>query len=104
MLTNSILNIVKEFGKINIYSPSLHQDLYQKIFKCSSNYIPINIIPKILIEEALDIAKSQIDYEKDFEKSDTEIGTYEPTEELKYPQEYKEGGIIILDDLNEKKE
>ena len=39
---------------------------------------------------------------KDFEKSDIEIKTYESIEELKFPQEYIDGGIIILDDLNEK--
>ena len=39
---------------------------------------------------------------KDFEKSDTEIETYESIELLKFPQKYEDGGIIILDDLNEK--
>ena len=39
---------------------------------------------------------------KDFEKSDTEIETYESIEELKFPQECDDGGNIILDDLNEK--
>ena len=39
---------------------------------------------------------------KDFEKSDTEIETYESIEELKFPQEYDDEGIVILDDLNEK--
>ena len=39
---------------------------------------------------------------KDFEKSDIEIETNESIEELKFPQEYDDGGIIILDDLNEK--
>ena len=39
---------------------------------------------------------------KDFEKSDTEIETYKIIEELKFPQEYEDGGVIILDDLNEK--
>ena len=29
-LTNLILNIINEYDKIYIYSPSLHQDLYQK--------------------------------------------------------------------------
>ena len=38
---------------------------------------------------------------KDFEKSDTEIETYESIEESKLPQEYDVGGFIILDDLNE---
>ena len=47
-LTNLILNIINEFDKIYIYSPSLRQDLYQKLKKCFSNYIPINIIPNIL--------------------------------------------------------
>ena len=40
---------------------------------------------------------------KDFEKPDTEIETYESIEQLKFPQDYYDGGIIILDDLNEKK-
>ena len=39
---------------------------------------------------------------KDFEKSDTEIETYESIEELKFPQEYDDGGIIMLDELSEK--
>ena len=47
-----------------------------------------------MIEEIVNI--------KDFEKSDTEIETYESIEEFKYPQEYDDGGIFNLDDLNEK--
>ena len=38
---------------------------------------------------------------KDFEKSDIEKETHESIEELKYSQEYEDGGTIILDDLNE---
>ena len=49
-LTNLVLNIINEYDKIYIYSPSLHQDLYQKLIKYFSNYIPINIIPNILNE------------------------------------------------------
>ena len=30
LLTNLILNIINEYDKIYIYSPGLHQDLYQK--------------------------------------------------------------------------
>ena len=45
----------------------------------------------------------EVSNNKDFEKSDTEIETKESIEELKYPQEYEDGGIVILDDLNEKK-
>ena len=36
-LTNSVLNIVNEYDKIYIYSPSLHQDLYRKLINCFSN-------------------------------------------------------------------
>ena len=40
---------------------------------------------------------------KDFEKSDTEIETNESIDELKEPQNYDKGGIIVLGHLNEKK-
>ena len=101
-LTNLILNILNKYDKIYIYSPSLHQDLYQKLIKCFSNYIPIHIIPNILNEIDTDIIIEEIVNNKDFQKSNTEIETYESIEELKFPQEYEDGGIIILDDLNEK--
>ena len=39
---------------------------------------------------------------KDAEKSSTEIETYESIEKLELPQEYDDGGIIILDNPNEK--
>ena len=102
LLTNLNLNIVNEYNKIYIYSPSLHQDLYQKLIKCFNNYIPIHIIPKILNEDDIDIVIDEIVNNKDFQKSDTEIEIYEIIEELKFPQEYDDGVIIILDDLNEK--
>ena len=40
--------------------------------------------------------------QKDFEKCDTEIETYEYFQELNFPREYDDGGFIIIDDLNEK--
>ena len=101
-LTNLSLSIINKYDIIYIYSPSLHQDLYQKVIKCFSNYIPIHIIPNILNEEGIDVVIEEIVINKDFEKSDTEIETYQSIEELKFPQEYDDGGIIILDDLNEK--
>ena len=101
-LTNLILNIFSEYDKIYIYSPSLHQDLYQKLIKCFSNYIPIHIIPNILNEVDIDIVIDEIVNNKDFQKSDTEIETFDNIEDLKYPQEYENNSIIILDDLNEK--
>ena len=101
-LTNLILNIINEYDKIYIYSPSLHQDLYQKLFNCFSNYIPIHIIPNILNEALIDIVTEEIVINKDFEKSNTEIETFDNIEDLKYPQEYQHNSIIILDDLNQK--
>ena len=49
----------------------------------------------------IDIVIEEIVNNKDFQKSDTEIETYESIEELKFPQDYDDGGIIRLDDLNE---
>ena len=101
-LTNLILNIINEYDKIYIYSPSFHQDLYQKIIKCFTNYVPIHIIPNILNEEDIDIVIDEIVNKKDFQKSDTEIETYRNIEELKFPQDHENNSTIILDDLNQK--
>ena len=95
-------NIINEYDKIYIYSPSLHQDLYQKLIKCFSNYIPVNIIPNILNEEDIDIVIEETVNNKNFEKSDCETQTFDNIEDLKFPQEYENNSIIILDDLNEK--
>ena len=99
-LTNLILNITNDYDKIYIYSPSLHQDLYQKLIKCFGKCIPIHIIPNILGEEDIDIKFEEIVNNKDFEKSNTEIETYENIEDLKFPQEYENNSTIILNDLN----
>ena len=101
--TNLVLNIINEYDKIYIYSPSLLQDLYQKLIKCFSNFIRIHIIPHILNEEDIDIVIEEIVNNKDFRKSDTEIETFDNIEELKFPQEHVNKSIIILDDLNQKR-
>ena len=101
-LKNLILNIINEYDKMYIYSPSLHQDLYQKIIECFSSYIPIHIIPNILSEKDIDIVIEEIVNNEDFQKSNTEIETYESIADLKFPQEYEKNSIIILDDLNQK--
>ena len=101
-LSNLVLNVINEYDKIYIYSPSLHQDLYQRLINCFSNYLPVHIIPNILNEEDLDILIEEIVNNKDFEKSDIEIETFDNIENLRYPQEYEDNSIIILDDLNEK--
>ena len=101
-LTNLILKIINEYDKKYIYSPSLHQDFYQKLIKCFNNYIPIHIIRNILNEEDIDLVIEEKVNNKDSEKSDTEIETCESIEELKFPQEYEKNSGIILDDLNHK--
>ena len=83
-LTSLFLNIINEYDKVYIYSPSLHQELYQNLIQCYNNYIPIHIIPNILNEEDIVIVIEEIVNKKDFEKSDTEIETYESIEELKF--------------------
>ena len=96
------MNNIIEYDNIYIYSTSLHQALYQKLIKCFSSYIPIHVLPNILKEEYIDIVIEEIVNNKDFEKSNTEIETTESIEELKFPQEHEDGGIIILDDLDER--
>ena len=101
-LTNIILNIINEYDKIYTYSPSHHQELYQKLIRCFSTYIPIHIIPNVFNEENIDIIIEEVINNKDFQKSDIEIETFDNIEKLKYPQEYQDNSIIILDDLNQK--
>ena len=101
-LTNLFLTIINENEKKYILSPTLHQDLYQKLIKYFSNYKPINLIPNIINKEHICLVLDEIVNDKDFGKSDTEIETNESIGKLKHPQEYEDGGIFILDDLNEK--
>ena len=90
---------MNEYYQIIFSSPSQHQDLYQKLFKCFSNYIPKNIIPNFVIRE---VTSDEIVYNKDSEKSETGKETHDSKEELKHPEE-KDSGILILEDLNKKK-
>ena len=103
LLTNLFLNIINEYKKIYIYSPSLHQNFYQKLIECFSKEIPVHIISNIFNEEDIDKVIEEIINNKDFGKSNTVIETYETREELNIPQEYDDGGLLILDDLNETK-
>ena len=72
------------------------------MIRCFSNYIPLHIISNILREEDIDIVIEDIVNNKDIQKSNIEIETFESIEELKFPQEYENNSIIILDDLNQK--
>ena len=57
----------------SFYSPSLHQDKYQKLYKGFNNYIPIHIMLNNLNEEDKDLVNEERVIDKKFEKSPTEI-------------------------------
>ena len=54
-LTNLILNNTDKYIKINIYSPSLQQDIHQILFRGFFNFIPFHIIPNIVNEEDIGV-------------------------------------------------
>ena len=62
--------------------------------------MPIRLISFILYGEDVVVVIEEVVNHKNFEKSDTEIETFESKEELHFPQEFEDGGIIVLDDLN----
>ena len=62
--------------------------------KCFSNYIHTNIIPNILNEEDIDVVIEEIVNNKDSEKSDTEIESYESIEELEIPRNMMIGALL----------
>ena len=66
-LTNLFLNFVNEQDKIYIYSPSLHQNIYQKLFICFGNHIPLHINPNILSEKDVNVVIEEIVINKDFQ-------------------------------------
>ena len=43
-----------------MYSPILHQKLYQNIFKCFSNFIPLKTVPNMLNEKDIDVLFGEI--------------------------------------------
>ena len=65
----------------------------------------MNVIQNILNDDNLlldlDSVIEVIVNDPDFESSEEELENHNSIEELKYPQEY-DGGIIFLDDLNQK--
>ena len=58
--SNLILNIINEYEKRYIYAGSLHQDLYQNLFKCFNIYIPIHILPNFLKEKDFDLVFAEV--------------------------------------------
>ena len=97
-----IPNVFAEFERIYIFSPSFYQELKRKLNKCFSNYKPINLFPNILNEDDINLVIDEIVNDKDFEKTETEVETYDLEEELKNSQEYEGWAIFILNDSNEK--
>ena len=95
-LTKLITEIINDFNEIYIYSPSIHQETYQKLIDCFEQKIPPKSISKILKN------KKTIEDCLNDDLSDIEISVYENIDELKYPQDYQgEPTVIILDNLNE---
>ena len=100
-VTNLILNFINDFERIFTCSPYVHQDFYEILIECFSNFIPTDIIPTLLIKDYIDLIIGEIVNDKYFEKSQTEIEIYDSIAESKYRQE-SAGGIIDLDDLDKK--
>ena len=69
----------------NIYkrSPSIQKYSYQKLIKCFSNCIPINIIPIIINEENLDPINGELVNDKDHGISGKKIETQGSVNESK---------------------
>ena len=67
-LTILIFNIINYYDKIYIYSSSLHQDLYQKLFKFFSKYKSLHIISNILNGKDIDLLIEEVIMGENFEK------------------------------------
>ena len=106
LLFKILFNIINDFDKIFIYSPTIHQPVYRTIIKCFNNFLPLNIIQNILREgiplDEMDKTIEEIINDEDFESSHIECESYEDINELKNPQDYDSNihNVIILDDLS----
>ena len=106
LLFKILFNIINNFDKIYIYSPTIHQTNYQKLIKCFQSFLPLNVIDNILqanidIEDLDDIIE-EIVQDEDFVSSEIEFEFYDNLEEMKNAQEYDfdKHNVIILDDLS----
>ena len=66
LLTKLITEIINDYNEIYIYSPSIHQETYQKLIECFEQNIPPKSISKILknkktIEDCLNDNLSNIE-------------------------------------------
>ena len=106
LLFKILFNIINDFDKIFIYSPTIHQPVYQTIIKCFESFLPLNVIKNVLelkisLEELQPLIEEIIN-DEDFESSQIECESYDNIDELKNAQEYEpdKHNVIILDDLN----
>ena len=106
LLFKILFNIINDFDKIFIYSPTIHQPVYQTIIKCFESFFPLNVIKNVLnlkipLEELQPLIEEIIN-DEDFESSQIECESYDNIDELKNAQEYEpdKHNVIILDDLN----
>ena len=106
LLFKILFNIMHEFGKILIFSPTIQQPTYKTIIKCFNNFLPLNVIQNLLKEQnpldELDTTIEETINDDDFESSHIECESYDNLDELKDPQVYESDihTVIILDDLN----
>ena len=63
-----ILIIINDFGKNIIFSPSLYQNLYEKIIEGFSIFISINVNQNILNEQGIEFLIDEINNQNDFLK------------------------------------
>ena len=103
-LTYLILNIDNKFEKIIFFSPYLHQDFYQTLIKCSSNFTPMNKNRDISQGGDIVLIKEKIFKDENFEKSEPERETIESVEKLKQPHEHNSDYPVVntIEDLGEK--
>ncbi len=106
LLFKILFNIINDFDKNLIFSPTIHQSSYKTIIKCFNSFLPLKAIQNILKEkiplDELDTIIEEIMNEEDFESSNIECESYDNIDELKDPQENESDihTVIILDDLN----
>ena len=106
LLFKILFNIINNFDKTNIYSPTIHQPVYKTNIRCLNNFLPLNVIQSFLSEviplDELDKTIEEIVTHEDFESSHIECESYEDINELKNAQDYDPDihNVIILDDLN----
>ena len=76
LLFTIFFNIINDFDKIFIYSPTIHQPVYWTFIKCPNNFLPLEVIQNILREgiplDELDRTIEETINDEDFESSHIE--------------------------------